>query len=183
MIRRCSKRCPRYLLALVERGGHPVKIPEIRLQDFRRETVLFHELLIGMAAGAELWRPEPKGSCPLVRNIVRSMAIRTYRGIHISVLQEDFTVDAPGVLPVHLLVAPGTGLGDSRLGNARTRHVVSSMAINAERSPQVPLGEDGVVDTVQAFCVVVEVTPLAAFIIGQCKLAQILERSRWMGKG
>ena len=111
------------------------------------------------------------------------MAIRTDRGIHVSVLQEDFAMDAPGVLPVHLLVAPGTGPGDSRLGNARTRHVVSSMAINAERSPQVPLGEDGVVDTVQAFCVVVEVTPLAALIIGQRELAQILERSRWMGKG
>ena len=44
------------LLLPMRRCRHTMEILEISLQHLGRKTVLFHELLIGMATRAQLWR-------------------------------------------------------------------------------------------------------------------------------
>src|SRR3990170_3928070 len=72
--RQCSRN---RLLFAIKRGGHAVKVAQIRSHDTGRKPVFFHELFVAMAAGAELWGLEMERSRSRILDIVRSMAIRT----------------------------------------------------------------------------------------------------------
>lgn len=84
------------------------------------------------------------------------------------------------ILIINPLVASGTGRGDAGLRDSRTAHVVGAVAIDAKRRLQISFRKQGIVNAVEGFRVVVEVTTFARFLISQSELAEIFERPRRM---
>ncbi len=134
-----------------------------------------------MTARAELGRAQAKGSCSRILDVVSAMAIDTHRGIRISALQEGLAVNTPRILIINRLVTSRAGGRDAGLRNRRTGHVVSAMAIDAQGSVQIALRKQGVMNAVESFCIIIEVTALARFLVGQREFAEILEGPRRMG--
>jgi hypothetical protein len=84
---------------------------------------------------------------------------------------------------VDRLMTARAGLGNTRLWNTGASHIVSPVAIDAKRRFQFSSGQYRIVNAVECFRIVVEMTPLAALVICDGEFSEILECPWRMGIG
>ena len=84
---------------------------------------------------------------------------------------------------VDRLMTARAGLGNPRLRNTGASHIVSPVAIYANRRFQVSSGQYRIVNAVECFRIVIEMTPLAALVIGDGEFSEILVCPWRMGIG
>jgi hypothetical protein len=75
------------------------------------------------------------------------------------------------------------GLGNTRLWNTGASHIVSPVAIDAKRRFQFSSGQYRIVNAVECFRIIVEMTTLAALIVCDGEFSEILECPWRMGIG
>ena len=84
---------------------------------------------------------------------------------------------------VDRLMTARAGFGNPRLRNTGASHIVSPVAIYANRRFQVSSGQYRIVNAVECFRIVIEMTPLAALVIGAGEFSEILVCPWRMGIG
>ena len=84
---------------------------------------------------------------------------------------------------VDRLMTARASLGNTRLRNTGTSHIVSPVAIYAKWRFQVSSGQYRIVNAVECFRIVIEMTTLAALVISDGEFSPILECPWRMGIG
>jgi len=161
------------LLALLERRRHAVEVGEVGVDHPVRQAVLGHELLVGVAAAADLGGAARQRAVARVGGVVGPVAVGADRDVVVRVhraavhaLREDRRL---------LGVAAGAHLGGAGAGLAGALDVVRAVAVDAEGRLLVPLRHHREVHAVEGLGVVREVAALALLVVGDRHLAAVLE--------
>src|SRR3990172_2452914 len=167
-------------LILVEPHGLAVEIVQVGLEDVRGDIVLVHELLFGVALGAEKDGAAAGRGGGGAGDGVDAVAIDAGGDVRV-VLGEGGAVDALAVALVDLAVAGGAGARDLDAGTFQRRNNVGAVAVGADGGLGVACGHRVEVDAVEGAGVVLEVAALAGLVLGAGVVAAVAHLRRRVG--